>query len=75
MLPWFDGYDGEEIVVLDDLRKCKDMPLDKLIRILGNGMKRVPVKNGSVAWNPRVIIITMPRPPEDGYKQAKRVDG
>lgn len=61
-LKWWDGYDGEEAVIVDDYRTdfCS---WSELLRILDRYPFRVEVKGGSRPLCARVIIITSPRGP------------
>lgn len=53
---WFDGYDGQEIVVLDDYRG--EYPLQFLLKLLDRYAMTVPVKGAFVEWKPRKVYIT-----------------
>lgn len=55
-LRWFDGYDQERCVLLDDYRG--DGSPSFLLQLLDVYPTRVPVKGGFVAWNPDRIWIT-----------------
>ena len=59
---WFDGYNGEDRVVIDDLRR-DSMPFNFLLAVIDRYLARVPIKGGFTHWNPREIIITCPRRP------------
>jgi hypothetical protein len=63
-LRWFDGYDGQEACILDDIRTshCK---FDFLLRLLDRYPFRVEFKGGSIEWSPRIILITAPWSPAD----------
>lgn len=56
-LKWFDGYGGEETVLLDDFRG-DGIPGHFLLRVLDIYPLRVPIKGGFITWNPRRILIT-----------------
>lgn len=56
-LRWFDGYRGEETVLLDDFRG-DGIPGHFLLRVLDIYPLRVPVKGSFITWNPSRIIIT-----------------
>jgi len=62
-LKWFDGYDGQEVAIFDDLR-AKQVQFAFLLRLLDRYDLDVPVKGGFAHWIPRVIIITTPHGPE-----------
>lgn len=56
-LKWFDGYIGQENVIIDDFRKdfCT---FHYLLRLLDRYPLRVPIKGGFVEWHPLNIYIT-----------------
>lgn len=64
-LRWFDGYNGEETVILDDFRG--GCPFQQLLRILDIYALDVPIKGGFVPWNPLLIFITSNLAPSDWY--------
>lgn len=55
-LTWFDGYDGEEVVLIDDYRG--DGKSAFLLRLLDIYPLQVPVKGGFVDWKPKIIFLT-----------------
>lgn len=55
--PWFDGYDNEDVALFDECGKGM-MNINYLKRLLDIYPMSVPVKGGSVAWNPTTIILT-----------------
>lgn len=59
-LDWFDGYDGERAVIIDDFRPehCK---FDWVLRLTDRYPLRAPVKGGFVNWCPWVIFFTSPK--------------
>lgn len=57
------GYDGEEEVIIDDLRK-DDIKYNELLRMLDRYPHTVNVKGGSRAWNAKRIFITSPHHPK-----------
>lgn len=66
-LQWFDPYQGEDSVILDDFRGdwCK---LHTLLQVLDIYDIQVPIKGGFVHWTPRQIFITSSKTPEECYK-------
>jgi len=58
-LQWFDGYDGQRVVIFDDFRS-KGVSFAFLLRITDRYPMSVPFKGGFVNWNPEVIIFTTP---------------
>lgn len=68
-LDWFDGYTGQESVIIDDFRG--DMAtLHWLLRLTDRYPLRVPVKGGFVSWCPKVIMITSSKSPRDCYPNS-----
>jgi len=60
-LKWFDGYEGETAVILDDYRgQASD---SWILRVLDIYELRVPIKGGFVSFNPDTIYITSNLPP------------
>lgn len=55
-LQWFDGYEGEPAVLLDDYRGNGNEAF--LLRLLDVYPLKVPVKGGFVNWRPMRIYIT-----------------
>lgn len=55
-LTWFDGYEGQDTVIIDDFDART--PRATLLRILDIYPVRVPVKGGFRAFNPSRIIVT-----------------
>jgi len=58
-LKWFDGYDGQQVVLFDDFRP-KEVSFSFFLRILDRYPIKVPIKGGFVNWNPKLILITTP---------------
>lgn len=65
-LDWFEAYDGEENVILDDFRgDC--IKLHTLLRLLDRYPMRVNYKGGSREFLAKNIWITSCKSPEDAY--------
>lgn len=73
-LQWFDGYEGQETVILDELRpdSCR---FAWLLRLLDGYPIRVPVKGGFVHWNPNKIYITSCFSPEQCFEESDEALG
>lgn len=69
-LNWFDGYQGQEVALLDDFRasNCK---FSLLLVYLDRYPRRVPVKGGYVNWAPKKIYVTSPFHPKDSYDKSE----
>lgn len=65
-LRWFDGYHGQKVALIDDLR-AKKLSFGFLLRLLDRYPMPVPIKGGFVQWNPDVICITTPCDPENTF--------
>jgi len=68
-LQWFDGYTGQEYVIIDDFRgsTCK---FCFLLKLLDRYPLMVPIKGGYVRWQPTVIVITSPLEPQHVYNKS-----
>lgn len=62
---WFDGYDGEEVVVIDDFNS--QISYELFLQILDRYAVTVPTKGGHVAWRARTIYITSNLHPSEWY--------
>lgn len=67
-LKWWDGYDGEPDVIIDDFR-ASDCRLKTLLRILDRYEYRVEHKGGSTQLLAKRIWITTPYHPMMTYKK------
>ncbi len=63
---WFDGYDGEANVLIDDF--SGGMPRSQLLRVLDRYRLRVPNKGGFLWWWPTRIYITTNIHPRQWYR-------
>ncbi|HEY9758835.1 MAG TPA: hypothetical protein V6C97_26945 [Oculatellaceae cyanobacterium] len=70
-LKWFDGYCGQSVVIIDDLR-TDDLKFAWLLRVLDIYPLKVPVKGSFVDWCPMVILITSCFEPSDFACQYPR---
>lgn len=72
-LKWFDGYNGEADVIIDDFRKdfCT---FHFLLRLLDRYPLRVNIKGGTVQWVPKRIFITCPLPPRAVYDTREDIE-
>lgn len=65
---WWDGYDGAEVVVIDDFYGW--LPWDLLLRLTDRYPLQVETKGGSVQFVAKVVIITSNKPYQDWYKES-----
>jgi hypothetical protein len=55
-LRWFDGYNGQRVVIIDDYRGAARFEF--LLQLLDIYPLQVPVKGGFVWWEPEFIFLT-----------------
>lgn len=67
--PWFDGYQGEDIILIDDLREG-GIEMDVLLRLTGGYAGRYPIKGGSVIIHPKIVVVTAPCRPEHMFSTS-----
>jgi Putative viral replication protein./RNA helicase. len=63
---WWDGYNGEETLLLDDFDA--DIPFAELLKVLDRYKYRVQVKGGFVGARWTRVFITTNNPPDHFYK-------
>lgn len=61
---WFDGYEGQEIAIFDELR-ASQCQFTWMLRLLDKYRLKVKVHHGFVDWTPKTIIITTNKRPEE----------
>lgn len=66
---WWDGYDGHEKVLIDDMRR-DFIKFHNLLKLLDRYQFRVEVKGGYRQFKGKHIIITCPYHPADLYKKS-----
>jgi len=71
---WFDGYEQQPVVVLDDFNGASShLKLDDLLRLIDPWCcERVPYKGGFTWWCPDKIYITTNIHPFNWYKYENR---
>jgi len=65
-LKWFDGYEGQKVVLIEDFRS-KGVAFAFLLRIFDRYPINVPIKGAFANWNPEVIIVTTPKSIRDTF--------
>lgn len=60
---WWDGYEGQTVVVVDDYRTTM-CPFDYLLRMIDRYPLRVEVKGGTIPLNATTFVFTAPQRPE-----------
>lgn len=68
---WFDGYNGQEIVFLDEVR-FDTFKFHDLLQMLDYDAPQVPVKGGFVDWKPLIIIMTSNSSPSELYQYINK---
>lgn len=61
---WFDGYQGESVVVFDNVSIRTSPPYDLICQMVDRSACRVPSKGGHVMCHPLKVVITSIYPPE-----------
>lgn len=62
---WWDGYDGQDTVILDEYRG--QFPFGKLLSLLDRYPTKVQVKGGTAQMTATRFILTMPEHPKNLY--------
>jgi len=72
-LKWWDGYDDESVVIIDDFRRdfCT---FHELLRILDRYEYRIEVKHGSTQLRAKWIYITSAFHPRDVYEVREDIE-
>lgn len=71
---WFDGYNGQETVLIDDYAKDSRYPYATLLQLLDGYEILVPIKGSFVVWRPSVVVITSNYGPEQWYDERHDID-
>lgn len=70
---WFDTYDGQGVVLLDDFSGASShFPLCSLLRLLDRYPLLVPTKGGHTWWLPNEVFVTTNILPKLWYKWENR---
>lgn len=70
---WFDNYNGQDLVFLDEVR-AETFQYRNLLQLLDRDCPQVPVKGGFVDFRPKIILITSCYSPEDIYNGFNEED-
>lgn len=65
---WWDGYQGEESVIIDDFYGW--LKYDEILRLTDRYPLQVPIKGGFTEFLAKLIIITSNRPIREWYSGA-----
>lgn len=66
-MDWFDGYDYDEDVIINDFRSSK-CEYSFLLNLLDGYEMRVPIKGGFTIWKPKRVIFTSVIHPKKLYR-------
>lgn len=66
-LKWFNGYHGQDVVLIDDFRDTM-CPMEQMLVLTDEYAHQVETKGGFVWWKPTKIFITSCMPPEECYR-------
>lgn len=70
---WFDGYDGDEAVLLDDFDgRSSRWTLSQTLNCLDRYQVRLPVKGSFVRWHPQRIYVSTNLHPRDWFDWSSR---
>lgn len=68
---WFDGYNGESTILLDDfLGSHSGLSLSLFLRLADRGALRLPCKGGFIVAKHSLLVITANSPPMCWYPEA-----
>lgn len=70
---WFDGYDQQDVMILDDFR-VSWFKFGFLLRLLDIYPLTVEVKGGSAFFNTNTIYITSPKSPQEMYSNLAEAE-
>lgn len=68
---WWDGYDGEPMVIWDDFR-ASDIKFNSLLNLIDGYGAQVQVKGAVIYLKPKKWVFTSCKPPELWYNPEKR---
>lgn len=71
---WFDGYEGQDVVIFDDYRP-QVIPFHLMLRVLDTWALDVPCKGGMVNFIPKLIVITTPDDPIKTFSYTDHAAG
>nr|QXP07868.1 MAG: replication associated protein [Arizlama virus] len=68
---WWDGYCGQDTVILDDFRPSKEIPFHMMLRLLDRYPVNVEVKGATVNFAPKLIVITCSESPRSLFANCE----
>jgi hypothetical protein len=72
--PWFDGYDNEPVLLIDEFDPYQCMPISIFKQVLEGYKMKVPIKGGMVyaAW--KIVIVISNVDPQQWYPNSFEAD-
>lgn len=70
---WWDGYEGQEDVIIDDYR-CDFCKFSHLLRLFDRYPLRLQIKGGTVEFVAKRIFITAPKSPREMWENRSEED-
>lgn len=67
---WWDQYDGEEVVVIDEMYGSS-FPYTELLRLFDRYPHAVECKGGTIEFSSKIIVMTSNQEPEDWYSAER----
>lgn len=71
---WFDGYDGQPVVLYDDVKNGGIMDITLFKKWTTGDPEMVPIKGGFVPFQPEIIYFTSNHAPETWWSSASPED-
>lgn len=62
---WWDGYTGQDVVIMDDFRPSKELPFSFILNLFDRYPLSVQVKGGMAQFISKTIFVTTPLSPKD----------
>lgn len=62
---WWDGYIGQDVVIMDDFRPSKEIPFNFILNLFDRYPLSVEIKGGTVEFQSRIIYVTCPYSPQE----------
>ena len=72
-VPWFDGYEGQEVVLLDEMG-TDSMCINVLKRLTDRYPQQVPVKGSMLPWMAKTVILTANTHYSGWWPKARHAD-
>lgn len=60
---WWDGYTGQDVVIMDDFRPSKELPFSFILNLFDRYPLTVQIKGGMAQFVSKIIYVTTPHSP------------